>query len=272
MCRFQSLLARISFTDKRPFRPLFFTCWSLFFWIDASTLFAQQPSSNEIAAKLVAAPLSDLRKAPSEAAHGAVDRSRYIGLVRDRAEKTGLPADIAEAVAYIESGYHPEKIGTVGEIGLMQVRPETAAMLGFQGAADELAVPETNIRYGVTYLAQAWRLAEGDLCRALMKYRAGHGEEHITLRSWEYCSRAKAYLARLKSNPAEKFTEQALLTPNSVEPPRIGDHAKRSKVAVFRKKFRSSEEFWAAHDARIRVLTRQVHAKWKRFAKASASY
>jgi len=37
-----------------------------------------------------------------------------------------------------------------------------------------------NIHYGVTYLSQAWRLANGDLCRALMKYRAGHGEEMMS--------------------------------------------------------------------------------------------
>jgi hypothetical protein len=27
-------------------------------------------------------------------------------------------------------------------------------------------------RYGVSYLAEAWKLANGNLCRALMKYRA----------------------------------------------------------------------------------------------------
>ena len=42
----------------------------------------------------------------------------------------------------------------VGEIGLMQVRPSTAAMLGFDGDTTELAKPEVNIRYGVTYLAR----------------------------------------------------------------------------------------------------------------------
>jgi hypothetical protein len=88
-------------------------------------------------------------------------------------------------------------VGGVGEIGLMQVRPTTAAMLGFRGSHAELAEPEANIRYGVAYLAKAWRLAGGDLCRALMKYRAGHGEETITPLSAEYCRRAKVHLADL---------------------------------------------------------------------------
>jgi hypothetical protein len=51
------------------------------------------------------------------------------------------------------------------------------------------------IRLGVTYLAKAWNLAHGDLCRALTKYRAGHGEEQMTLLSVEYCRRAREHLS-----------------------------------------------------------------------------
>ena len=77
----------------------------------------------------------------------------------------------------------------------MQVRPSTARLLGFIGTNQELADPSTNIRLGVTYLAQAWNLAQGNLCRALMKYRAGHGEEQMTPRSVDYCRRAREHLA-----------------------------------------------------------------------------
>jgi hypothetical protein len=119
-------------------------------------------------------------------------RGRQFALIEKETAKTKLPADIAEAVVFVESRYDSTVIGRVGEIGLMQVRPETAAMLGFKGAAAELAKPEINIHYGVTYLAKAWRLAQGDLCRALMKYRAGHGEETMTARSVIYCNRAQS--------------------------------------------------------------------------------
>ena len=60
-------------------------------------------------------------------------------------------------------------------------------MLGHSGTIADLHEPSTNIRYGVRYLAEAWRLANGDLCLALMKYRAGHGEERFSERSAEYC-------------------------------------------------------------------------------------
>ncbi len=80
------------------------------------------------------------------------------GSSSEKPQDTNLPADIAEAVVFVESGYNPAVIGSVGEIGLMQVRPETAAMLGFRGSDAELAEPDINIHYGVLYLSRAWRL------------------------------------------------------------------------------------------------------------------
>jgi soluble lytic murein transglycosylase-like protein len=63
------------------------------------------------------------------------------------------------------------------------------------GLAAIVAVPETNIHYGVTYLAQAWRLAGGDLCTAVMKYRAGHGETRFSFLSVNYCLAVRSKLA-----------------------------------------------------------------------------
>jgi soluble lytic murein transglycosylase-like protein len=142
-------------------------------------------------------------------------RSLYLDIVKREAISRGLPAAIADAVVWIESGYDPSAVGAVGEVGLMQVRPATAAMLGFLGTNAELAEPETNIRYGVAYLAKAWRLAEGDLCRTLMKYRAGHGEETMTPLSTEYCRRAKVHLAALGWAP----TDKAEASPNPTTTP-----------------------------------------------------
>ncbi len=104
-------------------------------------------------------------------------RSAYLEILTRHAEQTGLPPAIADAVIRVESSFNPHAVGGVGEVGLMQVRPETAAMLGFAGGVTDLFEPETNILYGVRYLARAWQLAQGDVCRALMKYRAGWGNE-----------------------------------------------------------------------------------------------
>src|ERR1700759_1975942 len=114
-------------------------------------------------------------------------RSRYRAAIEREAAQAGIAPAIAEAVMAVESGYNPDVIGTSGEIGLMQLMPGTARLLGFSGSNAELAVPETNIHLGVTYLAQAWRLAGGDLCTAVMKYRAGHGETRFSYLSVNYC-------------------------------------------------------------------------------------
>ena len=73
-------------------------------------------------------------------------RAGLIALVRREAEKQGVPPDLADAVAYVESSYNPQAFGGVGEVGLMQIRPQTAAMLGYKGQVSALYEPEVNVR------------------------------------------------------------------------------------------------------------------------------
>ena len=155
-------------------------------------------------------------------------RALYRAMIRDEAARAGLPPDIAEAVVSVESGFDPTKIGGVGEIGLMQVRPETAAMLGFNGSDGDLAKPDTNIHYGVAYLSKAWTLAGGHLCRALMKYRAGHGEETMSPLSVLYCRRAVDYLAA-EGSP---FAGQADVDFPVMDPAPSGSGAGKPPAAV----------------------------------------
>jgi hypothetical protein len=122
-------------------------------------------------------------------------RSLYRALIEKEAAQSGLAPEIAEAVMAVESGFNPAVIGGAGEIGLMQILPSTARMLGFAGTLADLAVPATNIHYGVTYLAEAWRRAGGDLCTAVMKYRAGHGETRFSFLSVNYCIAVRSKLA-----------------------------------------------------------------------------
>lgn len=140
-------------------------------------------------------------------------RSIHLAIVARRAEEAGLPPAVADAVAQVESAYNPNVVGGVGEVGLMQIRPQTAAMLGYKGDRTGLFDPETNVQYGVAYLARAWRLANGDLCRALMKYRAGHGEERMTPLSVEYCRRARRHLAAIGSPLAQGAPPPAATAP-----------------------------------------------------------
>jgi soluble lytic murein transglycosylase-like protein len=144
---------------------------------------AQSPAADESA------------KSPATVQALSDPQTRYRAIIVKEATQAGLVPEIAEAVMAVESGFNPGAVGGVGEIGLMQILPSTARMLGFSGSLADLAVPETNIHYGVTYLARAWRLAGGDLCTATMKYRAGHGETRFSFLSVNYCLAVRAKLA-----------------------------------------------------------------------------
>ena len=194
-------------------------------------------------------------------------RAAVRAMVEQEAQKAGLPPAIADAVVHIESNYNPSTIGGVGEIGLMQVRPGTAAMLGFRGSAAELAKPEVNIHYGVAYLSKAWRLADGDLCRALMKYRAGHGEEVMTARSVTYCNRARNHLAALGSPLAEGGPMPSII-PKSVlanDQPRSLLISPKDVYAQYRQGTpAASRAFWAAHELRVRAIKARLASRWRR--------
>lgn len=164
-----------------------------------ATVHPGRPATTDIEAVLSSLPKPPAVKELTGLGPRPKGRSHYLAILASEAARRGLPVAVADAVATIESGYDPSAIGKVGEFGLMQVRPQTAAMLGFKGNKEALADPVTNVRYGVEYLAGAWRLAEGDLCRTLMKYRAGHGEERMSPLSVEYCRRARVHLASIGS-------------------------------------------------------------------------
>jgi hypothetical protein len=141
--------------------------------------------------ELPGVPMKALEIAVPYASSG---RDVYWPLVRAEAVRLGVPPALADAVAIVETGYTPGSVGSSGEIGMMQVMPATARMLGFAGDMSALFDPVTNIHYGVTYLARAWAASGGDACRALMKYRAGVGEDGFSPLSIQYCRRAAAWL------------------------------------------------------------------------------
>lgn len=233
----------------------------------AITSVAAEPQSVEPPQE-AEAPKVDVEKSTDKP--GPSFRAAVRAMVEQEARNTGLPADIADAVVHIESNYDPSLIGGVGEIGLMQVRLGTAAMLGFRGSAGELAKPEINIHYGVAYLSQAWRLANGDLCRTLMKYRAGHGEEVMTPRSVNYCNRARDHLAALGSSLATGGPTPPAIIPHSVlanNQPQSLLISPKDVYAQYRQGTpAASRAFWAAHEARIRAIKARIESRWRRLA------
>lgn len=132
---------------------------------------------------------------PSDELYSGKALYRRIG--EAEALRNKIPFAIVDAVMRVESGYNPQARGDVGEVGLMQILPATADMMGFKGSRQALAEPEANIAYGTQYLAQAWRLSNQDICTTVMKYRAGHGETRFSVKSVDYCKRVRSHLVSI---------------------------------------------------------------------------
>ena len=117
-------------------------------------------------------------------------------LVTKYAAESGLDPDLIHTVITIESGYKP-LVRNENAVGLMQIVPATARGLGYRGDAKGLFDPEINIKYGVKYLALAYQLSNGDLCKTLMRYQSGHDARRMNAANRAYCAKAKIVIASL---------------------------------------------------------------------------
>ncbi len=90
-------------------------------------------------------------------------------LIEYHARHQGLSPRLVQAVVQVESGYNPKALSRKGAMGLMQLMPDTAALLGVEDAYN----PEQNIRGGTRYLRRQLDRFSGDVTLALAAYNAG---------------------------------------------------------------------------------------------------
>jgi len=118
----------------------------------------------------------------SAAYHRALLRSRTMPsrahvreLIRASARRHGVPADLALALSYQESGFQQRVVSPVDAIGVMQVLPSTGRSLGrMHGRSYDLLRVEDNVEAGVTLIADLLR-ATGSVDHALAGYYQGLG-------------------------------------------------------------------------------------------------
>lgn len=120
---------------------------------------------------------------------------KFHDIVERYASVYGVPVSLAHAVIRVESNYRPNAKGQAGEIGLMQIKPATARMMGYSGNTKGLFDPETNIKYGMKYLGKAHELSGGTTCGTILRYNAGHGAKRMNPISSAYCKKVKLHLA-----------------------------------------------------------------------------
>lgn len=88
-----------------------------------------------------------------------------------RSTEMGVDPRLALSLAYVESGFNMDKTGDAGEVGVMQVKPPTGKMIGFN--EKQLRTLDGNIDAGLTYLKQGIDRYK-DPMLGVVAYNAGH--------------------------------------------------------------------------------------------------
>lgn len=112
----------------------------------------------------------------------AVDDSRFADEISEAAAKHGIDSRLVRAVIYEESRFRPGAVGKAGEVGLMQVMPNRAAVDWAKAnnvpcpEAGVLFSPRINLEIGCWYLSDGLRRFRDYKCAkelALARYNAG---------------------------------------------------------------------------------------------------
>lgn len=82
-----------------------------------------------------------------------------------------VPPNLILGVIHKESSGNPRVVSSKGAIGLMQLMPETARVLGLKDIR-KLYNPEINIKYGTRYLSEL--ISKYGIKMALQRYYAGN--------------------------------------------------------------------------------------------------
>ena len=94
-------------------------------------------------------------------------------LINKWADIHDIPVTLLHRVIVRESTHNPAaRNGPY--YGLMQILPQTARTMGFQGEPRDLLDAETNLRYAGKYLRGAWLVAGGDEAEAVGWYARGY--------------------------------------------------------------------------------------------------
>ena len=147
-----------------------------------------------------------------------------LDLVVKHAKEVGVDPRLAVSLAYAETklrhmnGDRPT-IGTSGEVGLMQVKPDTAKQMGFDPR--DLEDPEMNAKIGLTYLKNHLT-RYNDPVLATMAYNAGPDHpflkgESDTPPSQEYVNRIQSF-GGFEPTPQDQNTPQAQTTEQPTPP------------------------------------------------------
>jgi soluble lytic murein transglycosylase-like protein len=96
-------------------------------------------------------------------------RGAYLDMARTAARRHNVPEDLFVRLVHQESGWNPNAVSRAGALGLAQLMPDTARMLGVNPLD-----PQQNLDGGARYL-RMMHDRYGDWRLALAAYNAGPG-------------------------------------------------------------------------------------------------
>ncbi|WP_439651748.1 transglycosylase SLT domain-containing protein [Microvirga puerhi] len=134
----------------------------------------------------------------------ATDRATIEALVAQHAKAHGIPETLVHRIIKRESGYNP-RASNRGNLGLMQIRYATARGMGYTGPASGLLDANTNLTYAVPYLANAYKVAGGNMDRAVSLYAGGY----------YYEAKRKRLLQQLRTSVSEPVSTGAISAPSA---------------------------------------------------------
>jgi hypothetical protein len=143
------------------------------------------------------------------------EKIKYAVEIANKAANMGISPELAVSIAYHESGLDPSKTGGVGEIGIMQVRPETAKGMGFDTKSLK-GNPDEQIDAGLRYLKEQLNTYENDPKLAVVAYNAGPdasffrgGDLHPTTKKYLDSVEAMGAFGEPAQAPAEQAPSEA---------------------------------------------------------------
>jgi soluble lytic murein transglycosylase-like protein len=127
----------------------------------------------------VAYRLSGKKQRSAAALAAPRGRGPVVAMIKSMAPRYGVPTWFALRIAHVESGYNPRARGRAGELGVFQMKCQTARGLGFRGGCGQLLNAATGIHWGLKHLQAAVRTSRGNLRLAASKHNGGLGRKSL---------------------------------------------------------------------------------------------
>lgn len=137
-------------------------------------------------------------------ATGNWQQDQYDAIIVQQAQNHGLDPFVVKGQIMLESAFNPNAISPWGDLGLMQIKLNTADALGYSGSWSGIFDPWTNIYYGTTQLQHlVWQFGSVDL--ALQAYNIGSTAVSNGQRNWQYSSYVMSYAQQFRNEHASLY-------------------------------------------------------------------